>query len=272
MTRTAPLSPIRFLLSDLDGVIYRGNHLLPGAAELLRWLEEQGVGLLYITNNSSRTPRQYVDKLAQLGIPGRPEQVLTSSIATRAYLEKEAPPGTPLYLIGMEGLRQALLEDGYFFLSEEKAAYVVVGLDLHLTYEKLRRATLLIRAGARFIGTNPDRTFPGSDGLTPGTGAILAALEAATDTPPTVIGKPERWLLEEGMRRLGADPAHTAILGDRLDTDILGGHRLGLTTLMVLTGVHGPEEVAASNVQPDALFQDLRELQRAWAEAIGTKR
>jgi len=261
------LSRIRSLLADLDGVFYRGSLPLPGAADFVRWLQQRGIDYLFITNNSTRTPQQYVEKLASMGIPAGPEQVLTSALATRAYLESRSPPGTRLFLIGQRGLQEALLGDGYFAFDDQSPGYVVVGLDTHLTYEQLRRACLLIRAGATFIGTNPDRTFPSPEGITPGCGSILAALEAATDVHPTVIGKPERWLLEAGIRRLSADPATTAILGDRLDTDIAGGSQLGLPTLMVLTGVHSPQDLEASPIQPDAVFPDLPALQQAW-EAV----
>lgn len=258
------LARIRYLLADLDGVFYRGDMPLPGAAEFVHWLGQESIPYLFLTNNSTRTPQQYAEKLIRLGLPAHPEQILTSALAARAYLESRAPRGTGIYFIGMKGLEEALLGDGYFRLEEERPAYVVVGLDTHLTYEKLRRATLLIRAGATFIGTNPDRTFPAPEGIIPGCGAILAALEAATGIPPIVIGKPERWMLEEGMRRLGATPDQTAILGDRLDTDVAGGKRLGLTTILVLTGVHGPAELEAAEVRPDAVFPDLVALREAW--------
>lgn len=262
----ALLSPIRCLLADLDGVFYRGSLPLPGGAEFVHWLRQQGIVLLFITNNSTRTPQQYVEKLAGLGIVAAPEEIFTSSLATRAYLERQAPRDTGVYFIGQKGLEEALLGDGYFVLDERTPSYVVVGLDTQLTYEKLRRACLLIRAGARFIGTNPDRTFPSPEGITPGCGSILAALEAATDVRPTVIGKPERGLFETAMERVHARPQETAVLGDRLDTDILGAKRLGLTALMVLTGVHGKDEVAMSPVQPDAVFPDLVALRKAWEE------
>lgn len=268
----AELAQIRYLLADMDGVLYRGNVPLSGAVDFVRWLRQRGIGCLYITNNSTRTPQQVAAKAGRLGIPADAEQILTSSLATRAYLEARAPRGTAVYLIGERGLQEAMLGDGYFVLEEKSPAYVVVGLDTGLTYDKLRRATLAIRGGAQFIGTNPDRTFPSPEGIVPGGGSILAALEAASDVRPTIIGKPERWLLQEGMRRLGADAAATAILGDRLDTDILGGKRLGLTTLMVLTGVHGPDELERSAVRPDAVFADLVALQQAWEGALETRR
>lgn len=269
MTGHPLLQSIRFLLADLDGVFYRGREALPGAAAFVAWLREHGIAFLFVTNNSTRTPAQYAEKLARMGIPAGPEQVLTSSLATRAYLEARAPRGTPVFFLGQRGLEEALFEDGYFSLDDRSPAYVVVGLDTQLTYDKLRQACLLIRAGAAFIGTNPDRTFPSPEGITPGCGAILAALEAATDVRPTVIGKPERWLLDEAMRRLGADPAATAVLGDRLDTDILGGRRLGLSTLMVLTGVHGENDLRDSPIKPDLVYRDLLELLDSWNSSIG---
>lgn len=262
------LSRVRHVLADIDGVLCRGSVPLPGAAEFVCWMQERGISYLFITNNSTRTPQQHVEKLARLGIPAAPEQVLTSSLATRAFLEQVAPRGTGVFLIGQRGLEEALLGDGYFLPDEQAPAYVVVGLDIQLTYEKLRRACLLIRAGARFIGTNPDRTFPGPEGITPGCGAILAALEAATDVRPIVIGKPERYLFEAGLGRLGAGVEESAVLGDRLDTDMAGARRLGLTALMVLTGVHDAKDVQRSRVQPDAVFPDLPALQEAWERAL----
>jgi 4-nitrophenyl phosphatase len=272
MTDFSFLSRIRYLLVDMDGVLYRGSLALPGASDFLAWLHRQGIAYLFLTNNSTRTPQQYVEKLAGIGIPAGPEQVFTSSLATRAYLQERLPRGTPLFFIGLRGLQEALFGDGYFVFDEQKPAAVVVGLDTQLTYDKLRRACLLIRAGALFIGTNPDKTFPSPEGITPGCGAILAALETATGLQPTIIGKPEPWMTEEGIRRLGATAEHTAVLGDRLDTDILGARRLNLLSLMVLTGVHGPEDVAKSEVKPDAVFADLLELQREWEKQLKSSR
>jgi 4-nitrophenyl phosphatase len=265
------LSHIRFLLADLDGVFYRGSEVIPGAAAFVRWLEKQGVALLYITNNSTRTPAQFVEKLQRMDLPVGPEQVLTSSLAARAYLEERAPRGTRIHIIGQQGLEAALFGDGYFAQVDKDPAYVVVGLDTQLSYAKLRHACLLIRAGATFIGTNPDRTFPSPEGITPGCGSILAALEAATDVRPTIIGKPEPWLMREGLRRLRAIPAATAVLGDRLDTDILGGQRLGLATIMVLTGVHSESDLEASTVRPDVVYRDLMELRESWESAERSK-
>ncbi|MGC8872905.1 MAG: HAD-IIA family hydrolase [Chloroflexia bacterium] len=264
------LRRLRYLLIDMDGVLYRGGVPLPGATDFLEWLKEREIRYLFVTNNSTRTPEQYAERLSRIGIPAEPREILTSALATRAFLQERAPRGTPVYLIGQEGLSSALFGDGHFLFDDQSPRFVVVGLDTHLTYEKLKRATLLIRAGATFIGTNPDRTFPSPEGITPGCGAILAAIEAATDVRPLIIGKPERWLFEAALQRLGATPEESGILGDRLDTDIAGGKRVGLKTLLVLTGVHGPKDLEASIVQPDAVYPDLPTLMRAWEEPTGT--
>jgi len=152
-----------------------------------------------------------------------------------------------------------------FVLTEGKAAdFVVVGWNPAFTWEDMAKATLLIRGGARFIGTNPDRSFPLERGLVPGAGAQLALLEAATDVRPLVMGKPEPVLYEQSMARMGVSPAETLVIGDRLDTDILGGLRLGLPTAMVLSGIHSMEDVRRSFVHPDLIFDDLAALTAAW--------
>ncbi|MDY7040496.1 MAG: HAD hydrolase-like protein, partial [Chloroflexota bacterium] len=137
-----------------------------------------------------------------------------------------------------------------------------------VTYDKLRRATLLIRAGARFIGTNPDRTFPSEEGIVPGNGAILAAIETATDVTPLTIGKPEPTLFQMALKRMSADPAHTAVIGDRLETDILGGINAGLLTILVLSGVVTHADLVASDVRPHLVFEDIDHLRQAWLTAL----
>jgi len=253
---------IRALILDMDGVLWRGEEPAPGLVDFFALLHERGIRYIMATNNASKTPEQYVDQLARFGVHVPPETVLTSAQATASFLRRQAPPGTPVYIIGEEGLRRALTEAG-FVLSADGARYVVVGWDRGLTFEKLAQATLLIRAGAAFIGTNPDRTWPGERGLLPGNGAILAALETATDTRPIIIGKPETPLFEEALARLGASPEETAMVGDRLETDILGGQRMGLFTILLLSGVARREDLETSPVRPDLVLEDLAAL-TAW--------
>jgi 4-nitrophenyl phosphatase len=190
--------------------------------------------------------------------------VITSSVATRRYLEGQAPRGTPVYSIGMNGLREALYGDGYFVYDEREAQIVVVGLDMEATYAKFRIAALAIRAGARFVGTNPDVTLPTDEGLVPGAGSLLALLQAATGVAPFVIGKPAPAMLHTAIDILHADPRRTLVIGDRLDTDIAGAGAAGLASALVLTGVATRAELAHSEIQPDVVFAGLPEIVAAW--------
>ncbi|MBN1660020.1 MAG: HAD-IIA family hydrolase [Anaerolineae bacterium] len=252
----------------MDGVLYRGSEVVPGTREFIDFLRQQGIGLQMATNNATRTPEQFVAKLAGMGIVTEPAEILTSALATAGYLAEIAPPGTRMFVVGMDGLRRALRDAG-FDLVEENAEYVVAGMDFEVCYERLALATLQIRAGARFIGTNPDLTFPSERGIVPGAGALLALLEAATGVAPKVIGKPETAMMEQALRRMGAERSTTAVLGDRLETDILAGQRTGLTTFLVLTGVTTPELLAVSEIQPDLVFASVAELHAAWQEVAG---
>ncbi|MCU0512057.1 MAG: HAD-IIA family hydrolase [Anaerolineae bacterium] len=257
------LTGMQALIMDMDGVLWRGDEALPGLAAFFAWLRRAGRPFVLATNNSSRPPAQYVQKLAGLGVPDiLPQQIITSATATAIYLRARYPAGTRVHVVGMDGVRQALLEAD-FALVEEDAAVVVAGVDFELTYDKAKRAALMIRAGADFVGTNPDATFPTPEGLIPGAGSILALLETAGGKAPLVIGKPEPAMFEVALRRLGTLPEQTLMVGDRLDTDIFGAYRAGLKTALVLTGVSRREDVAHSPVLPDAIFEDLPALQRA---------
>ena len=261
------LSKIRHLIVDMDGVLWRGNEPLAGLAEYFAFLRQHGIGFILATNNSSRMPEQYVAKLARFGVEVPAERVLTSAQATAAYLATLAPPGTPVYAIGEEGIRRALEQHG-FVLADEGAVYVVSGWDRQLTWEKLATAALLIHAGAGFIGTNPDSNFPTERGPVPGSGAQLAALETTTGIAPVVVGKPEPWMYQEALRRMGARPETTAVVGDRLNTDIAGGVRAGLATVLVLSGISTKADLAASPVKPDLVCADIKELMQVWMDQV----
>lgn len=261
------LRSIRNLIIDMDGVLYRGKEAIPGAGPFLEFLRRQGIGFMLATNNSTKTPAQYVEKLAGMGVIVQADEILTSAQATASYLSCMAPPEARLFVVGMDGLWAALRDAG-FDLVEEAAEYVVVGMDFTVCYDRLARAALQIRAGARFIGTNPDRTFPSEQGIVPGNGALLAFLEAATGIEPIVIGKPEVAMMEQAMVRLGAEPATTAVLGDRLETDVLAGRRAGLFTILVLSGVTDRAMLAGADLQPDWVFEDIGHLHRVWHEVI----
>lgn len=260
------LTMLRAFLLDLDGVVYRGDAPLPGAAEFIAALQARRVPFMFVTNNSTRTPAQYVARLARMGLRVDEESILTSALATAAYLADIAPPGTPIYVVGEGGLRRALRERGFVITDDHTVArYVVAGHDTTLTWHKLAGAALAIRRGAPFIATNPDRTLPTEEGLVPGAGAVLAALETATDVSPLVIGKPEVTIFRQALARLGVAPEHAAMVGDRWETDIVGGHRAGLRTIAVLSGATTAEEFAQADPPPDWVFDDLADLLTAYA-------
>ena len=265
---------MRAVLFDMDGVLYRGNSALPTVNELLAFLAERQVAYACITNNASRTREQFSAKLQMMGIAVPAERIVTSATATSVWLRSRAPRGTTIYMVGMDGLREALFGDGYFVEQRSEGAgrpdYVVVGADFEVTYAKLRAACLAIRAGATFVGTNPDTTYPTEEGLVPGVGALILALEAASDRRALIIGKPERAMFDAALQMLGVPNAEALVVGDRLNTDILGASRAGIPAVMVLTGVSTVQELAQSPVQPAAVFDGLPELLDAWRRARDT--
>jgi 4-nitrophenyl phosphatase len=272
MDNHRPLSNLQHLLIDMDGVLWRGDAPMSGLADFFKLLRQQQIGFTLATNNASRTTEYYTKKLAGFDVEVSSEEIITSAQATAAHLAAGSRPGTPIYAIGSDGMRQTLLERGFHLVDSGaepgSVEYVVVSWDREVNYDKLAQATLHIRAGARFIATNPDRTFPGERGQIPGAGAILAAVQAATDVEPTIIGKPSPLMFQLAMRRMQADANTTAMLGDRLETDILGGQNARLTTILVLSGVTTPELLAASPIQPDIIFDDIAALTRAWQEVL----
>lgn len=257
------LRSIKSFIIDMDGVLYRGQEPLAGSHEFLDYLQVQGIPFILATNNSTLTPGQYVAKLRAMDIQVTEQHILTSGQATAMYLSQVAPPSVKVYVIGEDGLFSAIKEQG-FHIADEEVDFVVVGMDRRLTYEKLETAALAIRSGASFVGTNPDTTLPTERGLVPGNGATLAALEAATGISPVIIGKPQPILLRLAGQKLGASPDCTAIIGDRLETDVLGGKQVGLITVLVLTGISDRQELVTSPVQPDLVFGDIGSFYQGW--------
>jgi 4-nitrophenyl phosphatase len=253
---------LRAFLIDLDGVIYTGDTPIPGAARFLQHLRDTGRAFRCITNNSTLGAGQFVAKLRAMGMPVGPDDVLTSSQATARYLRERFGQGTRVMAIGEEGLVQALLGAG-FRLVDRSPDVVVCGLDRRLTYDRLTRACLALRAGVPLVATNPDIALPTEHGFLPGTGAMVAYLQTATGIAPQVIGKPEATMLLQAMELAGATPAETAIVGDGLRTDILAGARAGISTILVLTGLSTRAELPAAPVQPDYVFEDLDAMRAA---------
>jgi len=261
------LSGIRHLIVDMDGVLWRGDKPMPDLKAFFAFLRRRDIGFVLATNNSSRTPEQYVEKLACFGVEVPVDAILTSSQAAAAYLADQVPPGTRVYAVGKEGVRRALEEQG-FVLTEHEADIVVVGWNTDLVWDDMATAALLIHKGARFIGTNPDVSYPTERGPVPGNGAQLAALEVTTGVAPIVTGKPEPQMYEQAMRRMGACPESTAVIGDRLDTDLAGGVRLGLTTVLVLSGIATEADIVTASTKPDLVCADIGELMRGWERYV----
>lgn len=263
---TIALGRIRHLLIDLDGVIYRGNTVLPGAAEFLAFLRGKQVSFRLVTNNATRTPEQAVQKLADMGIEAQAGEIFSSAMATGIYLREHVDGTETALVVGETGLRQAVEESGLQVV-DEGGDWVVVGLDRQATYDTLARAALALERGARFVGSNPDTSFPTERGLVPGAGALLAALVATTGREPTVIGKPQPLLLELAMKDCRGAPDDTAMLGDRLDTDIAAAERTGMKSILVLTGVSSRSDLEKTATPPDLVVENLQQLMDAWAKA-----
>ncbi|NJP07433.1 MAG: HAD family hydrolase [Chloroflexaceae bacterium] len=264
MNLTQLLSETQAVLFDMDGVLYRGNTPLPGVSDVIAFCDANEIAYACVTNNSTRTPRQFETRMATMGIHIPESHILTSSQVASRYLRANYPKGTTVYAMGMSGLQQVLFGDGYFVACDHKPQLVVQGADMALTYDKLRLGCLAVRAGARFIATNPDRTFPTEEGLQPGAGALLAIVQAATGVVPFVVGKPETTMFHVALNLLQAKRESTLMVGDRLETDIRGARQAGLRSLLVLTGVTSAEEAASSADQPDAVVNDLAELLAVW--------
>jgi len=252
---------IRGLIIDMDGVLWHGDEPQPGLEAFFQALRELNLPFVLATNNASLTARQYVSKLAGMGVEVTEDEILTSGMATASYLaERYVPDATRVFVIGSVGATEPLLERGFHLTGlyetgpGQGADLVVSGLDRQLSWDKLATAALNISAGAAFYGTNGDVTLPTEQGCVPGNGATLAALEAATGVASIIIGKPEPVLYQQ---------AFALAIGDRLDTDILGAVRAGIRSLMVLSGISSLEDIDAVDYAPTWVMQDIRELTHA---------
>ncbi len=264
----AVLDGLRGLVMDMDGVLYRGNEPVPGLVEFFAFLEETGIRYLLLTNNSTTLPSGYVKKLAAMGVTVPEESILTSGIVAKTYLQEHYPAGTRLYGVCMEPLQQLLLDGTGYVWDDQTPQVVISSGDFAVTYDKLRRACLAIRAGADWVATNTDRTLPTEEGLIPGAGSLVACLEVATDQHPIALGKPEVPMMDQALAMLGLRAEETAMIGDRLDTDILGGINAKMRTIMVLTGVSTREEAAQGPITPDIIYPDLTALLAAYRAVL----
>jgi len=249
---------LKAIILDMDGVLWRDKEPIGDLPGLFRQIANLGLKVILATNNATRNVDEYLEKLSGYGVTLEPWQIITSAIACGIYLKEKYPSGGKLYIIGSPSLVTSLESHGFQSATEgESALAVVAGLDRQISYAKLRNATIQIYKGALFLGTNPDRTFPTPEGLVPGAGSILAALESATYVKPVIAGKPSPLLYSIAMERLQTTPAETIAVGDRFDTDIVGGQRAGLKTAMLLSGVESSANSADWIPQPDMIAPDL---------------
>lgn len=240
---------------DLDGTVYRGIEAVPGAAEFVDALQQQGIEPFFVTNNASMTQAHLQAKLAGFGIRTAEQQIMSSAIAAAKYI-KRWYPGKTVYMIGTDGLEQALSQEGIARV-EQDADIVLMGIDPKIDYEKLAGACLEIRKGAVFLSTNRDLAFPSERGLVPGNGAFTVLVSASTGVEPVFIGKPEIHMLEAIMHEHGFKREEMVMIGDNYDTDILAGIRFEIDTAHVNTGVTTMEDVVEKEIQPTHLFEDL---------------
>ncbi len=245
----------RGFIIDMDGVIYHGNRLLPGVPEFLRWLHAEKKQFLFLTNSSERSPRELQQKLARLGLDVGAEHFYTSALATAAFLASQKPRGS-VFAIGEAALLNALYDAG-FTMNEINPDYVVVGESSNYTYDRITRAVRLVLGGAKLIGTNPDVTGPTEGGLVPATGALMAPIELATGSKAYYVGKPNPLIMRHALKRLGCTREETAIVGDRMDTDIIAGIESEIETVLVLTGVTAEADLKRFAYRPHHILPNV---------------
>lgn len=244
---------------DLDGTIYRGKEKIPAAKRFIERLQEHDIPFLFVTNNSTQAPIKVVENLANnFDIHVKEENVYTSALATADYIADLNKDKRSVYVIGEVGLKQAILDKGFRF-EETNPDYVVVGLDYDVTYHKFELATLAIKRGAKFIGTNADTNLPNERGLVPGAGSVIALVECSTQQKATYIGKPETIIMEKALERLGLPKDEVVMVGDNYMTDIKAGINFGIDTMLVYTGVSTRELVRKQEIAPTIELWSLDE-------------
>ena len=256
------LSDIKLLLLDMDGTLYLGDEVIPGAHDFVRAIAETGRRYIYLTNNSSRAGADYVPRLRKLGFPCEERDVFSSGMATAMYLN-ERHPGEGVFLVGTAAFARELTEAG-IRLTEENPTVVVAGFDTELNYRKLELAVRYLRRGAAFVAANPDWVCPMPGGeVLPDCGSICALLTAASGREPTYIGKPNRNMVDIISKMTGVPNSVIACVGDRLYTDIAVAKNAGALAICVLSGESSEADIAASDVKPDLVFPSVKELGEA---------
>jgi NagD protein len=250
--RISEIQRKRGFIIDMDGVLYHGNRLLPGASEFVSWLQAQNRSFLFLTNSSERTPQELAQKLERLGVVVSHDHFYTSALATASFLASQSPHGSA-YVIGDAGLTKALY-DVSFNMNDVDPDYVVVGETRSYGYDTITRAIRLVLKGARLVGTNPDPTGPGESGLVPATGALMLPIELATGCKAYFVGKPNPLIMRHALKQLGCQREESVIIGDRMDTDIVAGIEAGIETVLVLSGVTQEADLKRFAYRPHHIF------------------
>jgi NagD protein len=247
--------PAESWLTDMDGVLVREEHALPGAADFLQRLADRDRRFLVLTNNSIFTPRDFAARLAQSGLKVPAEVIWTSGLATATFLADQQPSGSA-YVIGETGLTTPLHEVGYT-LTDRDPDFVVLGETRTYSFEAITKAIRLIVGGARFIATNPDVSGPSADGPLPATGSVAALITAATGRRPYFVGKPNPMMFRSALNRISAHSETTVMVGDRMDTDIVAGIEAGLDTILVLSGSTTPADIERFPYRPGRVLESI---------------
>lgn len=248
-------------MCDMDGVIYHGNKVLPGVAEFIKWLHDEGKQYLFLTNNSNYTPKELQNKLARLGLDVTEEHFYTSALATATFLSEQAP-GCSVYAIGEAGLFNALYDAG-ITMNDYNPDYVVVGEGKTYSLDTLTKACNLVLKGAKLIGTNSDVSGPIENGISPACGSLVAPIEMTTGTHAYFCGKPNPLMMRTGLRLLGCHSADSVMVGDRMDTDIISGLESGMSTALVLSGVSSMATLESYAYRPSIVFDGVGDIVRA---------
>lgn len=250
---------IQGAILDMDGVLWRANEPICDLSILFKNFKEHGIKVVLASNNATFTSDEFLNKLRSMGAELETWQIVSSAMATVFLLKKHFSSGGPIFMVGSPSLIDHLQKNG-FYHSEENPLAVIVSMDRDFSYRKMKMAADFVRKGLLFFGTNPDLTYPTPDGLDPGAGACIAAVEAASGKKAVMAGKPNPYLFEVAIERLGTPPENTLVVGDRLETDILGGHRAGCKTLLVLSGVAHVKDLENWSPKPDLVLNNIMEL------------
>jgi NagD protein len=254
----ADRKPIQSWLTDMDGVLIHEGVPIPGADAFLKKLRESGRPFLVLTNNSMYTPRDLHARLRRMGLEVPVESIWTSALATAQFLDDQRPGGSA-YVIGEAGLTTALHDIGYI-LTDHEPDYVVLGETRTYSFESMTKAVRLINGGARFICTNPDETGPSTEGPLPATGAVAALITRASGKKPYFAGKPNPLMMRTGLNAIGAHSESSAMIGDRMDTDVLAGIEAGMQTFLVLTGLTRPDHIEDFPYRPSQVVNSIADL------------